>query len=158
MKNHREFLSCCITVTSFSFTRMKIDNSKRKGVLEISSSLFPIRKQLRLIPPLQPVFVCSTNCSNPCSGSDSRKLPCSAKHSAYAPVLLKSMRLMQMLQADHKLLSRLQTNIPQPAGQGGWRESSGPHHAASVLPRTTSAAARTDSSALGSSYFDPSLA
>lgn len=80
MRNHREFLSCRITVTSFSFTRMKIDNSERKGVLEISSSLFPIRKRLWLIPPLQPIFVSSTNCSNPRSGSDSRKLPGSSKH------------------------------------------------------------------------------
>lgn len=85
VRNHREFLSCCIAVTSFSFTRMKIDNSKRKGVLEISSSLFPIRKRLRLIPPLQPIFISSTNCSNPRSGSDSRKLPCSAKHFSICP-------------------------------------------------------------------------
>lgn len=85
VRNHREFLSCCIAVTSFSFTGMKIDNSERKGVLEISSSLFPIRKRLRLIPPLQPVFVSSTNCSNPRSGSDSRKLPCSAKHFSICP-------------------------------------------------------------------------
>jgi len=37
VRNHREFLSCRIAVTSFRFTRMKTDNSERNGVPEISS-------------------------------------------------------------------------------------------------------------------------
>lgn len=83
VRNHREFLSC--TVTSFSLTGMKIDNSERKGVLENSSSLFPIRKGLQFIPSLEHIFVGSTICSGPCSGSAFKKPPCSAKHFSVCP-------------------------------------------------------------------------
>lgn len=147
VRNHREFLSCCIAVTSFSFTRMKIDNSKRKGVLEISSSLFPIRKRLRLIPPLQPIFISSTNCSNPRSGSDSRKLPCSAKHFSICPTPAEVNEVDANAPSGSQASQLPRTGVCQPVGHGGRRASPGPQRAASVLPRTTSVATRPDSSA-----------
>lgn len=83
VRNHREFLSC--TVTSFSFTGMETDNSKRKGVLENCSSLFPIRKCLWFVPSLQYIFTSSTICPGPRSGSASKKLLCSPKQFSVCP-------------------------------------------------------------------------
>lgn len=119
VRNHRQFLSC--TVTSFSFTGMKIDNRERKGVLENSSSLFPIRKRLWFIPSLLQIFASSTNCSGPRSGSGSRNLPAQQSPSACAPVLLKSTRSTQMLQGDLKLSSLPRAGVSQPAGRGRQR-------------------------------------
>lgn len=97
---------------------MKIDNSERKGVLENSSSLFPIRKRLWFIPSLLQIFASSTNCSGPRSGSGSRNLPAQQSPSACAPVLLKSTRSTQMLQGDLKLSSLPRAGVSQPAGGG----------------------------------------
>lgn len=147
VRNHREFLSCRITVTSFSFTRMKIDNSERKGVLEISSSLFPIRKRLRLVPPPQPVFVSSINCLNPRSGSDSRKPPCSAKHFSLCPSPAEVNKVDANAPSRSPASQPSPNRRPQPAGPGRQRESPGPLRAALVLPCATSKATRPDSSA-----------
>lgn len=137
VRNHREFLSCHIAVTSFSFTRMKIDNSERKGVLEISSSLFPIRKRLWLIPPLQPLFVSSTNCSNPHSGSDSRKLSCSVKHFGTCP------SPAEVNEVDANTPCRSQASQPSLnrhlLARGGWRDppvpTAQPWHSLATRPQ-----------------------